>query len=80
MTKAELEKHKFAEKTVEEALPLVARMIVLSHKEIREKRFEFEASVVSNGTHGIHKIVDQAVRKTIEKEAEEQLEREMMEE
>lgn len=80
VTKAEIEKHDFKNKTVEEALPLVARMIVLAHKEMREKRFEFEASWVCKATAGIHKIIDKDIRKAIEKEAEEQVEREMMEE
>jgi 20S proteasome subunit alpha 7 len=80
VTKAEIEKHNFADKTVEEALPLVARMIVLAHKEMREKRFEFEASWISDATKGIHKIIDKDIRKAVEKEAEDQVEREMMEE
>lgn len=80
VTKAEIEKHKFQEKTVEQALPLVARMIVLGHKEMREKRFEFEASWICEATNGIHKIIDKDVRKAVEKEAEDQIEREMMEE
>lgn len=80
VTKSELEKHNFLEKTVEEAFPLVARMIVLSHKEIREKRFEFEASVISGETKGIHKIIPKEQRILAEKTAEEQIESEMMEE
>lgn len=80
VTKAELEKHKFSEKTVEEAIPLVARMIVLSHKEMREKRFEFEASVISAATNGVHKIIPKELRVAAEKAAEEQIENEMMEE
>ena len=80
VTKAEIEKHNFKDKTVEQALPLVARMVVLAHKEIREKRFEFEASWISDQTKGIHKIIDSDVRKAVEKEAEHQIEKEMMEE
>ena len=80
ITKAELEKNKFIELTVEQALPLVAKMIVLSHKENREKRYEFEASWICNNTKDIHKIIDFDTRKNIEKAAEELVEKEMMEE
>jgi 20S proteasome subunit alpha 7 len=80
ITKAELEKHKFADMSVEVALPLVAKMIVMSHKENREKRYEFEASWICNQTKGVHKIIDYKIRKDIEKAAEEQVEKEMMEE
>jgi 20S proteasome subunit alpha 7 len=80
ITKAELEKGKFSEKTVAEALPLVARMIVLGHKEMREKRFEFEASWICQASDNIHKIIDKDVRVAVEKEAEDQVEKEMMEE
>ena len=80
VTRAELEKNKFNEMTVEQALPLVARMIVLSHKETREKRFELEASWICPHTNNVHKLLDIEKRKALEKAAEEQIEKEMIEE
>lgn len=66
--------------TVEQAFPKVARMVCLAHKEAREKRYEFEASWICEGSNNLHRIVPKAVRDQAEQAAEAQIEQEMMEE
>jgi 20S proteasome subunit alpha 7 len=80
VTKPEIERHKYVNMTCEEALPHVAKMIALSHKESKEKRFEFEASWICDATNGQHKIIAKDSRRTLEKLAEDQIQTEMMEE
>jgi 20S proteasome subunit alpha 7 len=80
VTKPEIERHKYTHMTCEEALPYVAKMIGLSHKDSKEKRFEFEASWICDATNGQHKIIAKDARKTLEKVAEEEIQKEMMEE
>ena len=62
ITRTELEKGDFINKTCKEALPLVAKMICMSHKENREKRFEFEASWMTEETGRLHKIIAKDLR------------------
>jgi hypothetical protein len=53
-------------------------MISLSHKDVREKRHEFEASWICDATKGLHKIIPFQSRQEIERNAEDEIEREMM--
>lgn len=76
VTRNELEKGDFSDKTCREALPYVAKMIWMSHKENREKRFEFEASWICDETNGKHQIIPKELRNSAETWAEEEIERE----
>lgn len=55
-------------------------MIGLAHKDSREKRFEFEASWICDATNGLHRVIPFNRRVAEEKKADEEIEREMMEE
>lgn len=58
MCRNEIEKGKFREVTVAEALPKVAIMLLKSQDESREKKMEIELSVLSEATNWQHKLID----------------------
>ena len=55
-------------------------MITLCHKEAKEKRYEFEASWISDGTEGVHRIVPKDRRDEEEARAQAEIDTEMAEE
>nr|VWP00548.1 Methyl-accepting chemotaxis protein I [Ganoderma boninense] len=71
LAKTELEKLKFSEMTMKEAVTEAARIIYLVHDDAKEKDFELEMSWVGDETNGIHQPVpkdlfDEASRKAKE--------------
>ena len=46
--------------TVEEALPKVAKVLLKSQDEMREKKQELELSILSEGTKQCFKVMDRA--------------------
>lgn len=58
LARNEIEKGNFREKTVEEALPLVAKLLLKSQDEMKEKKQELELSVLSEGNGWVNKILD----------------------
>lgn len=54
IAKNEIEKGNFGSLTVDEALPKVAKTLLLCHEEFREKRYENEISVISSSTGNKH--------------------------
>ena len=56
----EIEKGKFREKTIEQALPLVSKMLLKAQDEMKEKKMELELSVLSEATKWQHKVLDRA--------------------
>jgi len=76
ITRTELEKGDFSNKTCREALPLVSKMLAMGNKDAREKRFEFEASWLCNETGRVHKLVDRLLRDDAKVWAEEEIEKE----
>lgn len=58
LVRNEIEKGFFREKTVEEALPEVAKMLLKAQDEVREKKQELELSVLSEQNGWNHKILD----------------------
>lgn len=71
LVRNEIEKGKFRELTVQEALPLVAKMLLKAQDEMREKKMEIELSVLCKDTNWSHKILDRATtdRMTVEAQA-----------
>ena len=53
---------------MQEALPLVAKMLLKAQDEMREKKMEIELSVLCKDTNWSHKILDRATtdRMTVE--------------
>merc|ERR1711885_111205 len=56
----EIEKGKFREKTIQESLPLVSKMLLKAQDEMKEKKMELELSVLSEATKWQHKVLDRA--------------------
>lgn len=60
--KTEIEKLKFGERTVEESLGLVAKILLCVHDDSKDKPMEVELSVVSEGSGWKHVPVPKARR------------------
>ena len=50
MARNEIEKTKFADKTVEEALPIVAKILLKCQEEMKDKKQELELSILAEST------------------------------
>mmetsp|Transcript_70390 Transcript_70390/g.142529 ORF Transcript_70390/g.142529 Transcript_70390/m.142529 type:complete len:269 (+) Transcript_70390:60-866(+) len=57
--KTEIEKHKFQEKTCAEALPLLAKTLLITHEEVQEKPYKLEMSWLTEETGWTHKRVSE---------------------
>ena len=60
LARNEIEKTNFKEKTVEEALPLIAKILLKCQEEMKDKKQELELSILSESTGYKHKILDRA--------------------
>ena len=60
LARNEIEKTNFRELTVEEALPKVAKLLLKSQDEMKEKKQELELSVLTEGNNWVNKILDRA--------------------
>ena len=60
LARNEIEKGNFRDKTVAEALPLVAKLLLKAQDEMKEKKQELELSVLSAGNNWTSKILDRA--------------------
>lgn len=76
MCRTEIERIKFRNLTIEEALPIVARTLLKSQDEMKDKKMELELSVMSEATKWNHKILDRATSDKICSEALEAIENE----
>ena len=72
----EIEKGKFRDVSVQDALPQVAKMLLKSQDEMRDKKMEIELSVLSEATKWQHKILDRNTCDRLCKEALEAIENE----
>lgn len=63
MARNEIEKTKFRDMTVEESLPLVAKILLKCQDEMKDKKQELEISFISESSGNKHKILD---RKTVD--------------
>ena len=57
MARNEIEKGAFKDKTVEEALPKVAKILLKCQEEMKDKKQELELSILTEGTGYKHKIL-----------------------
>ncbi|KAI0750940.1 20S proteasome subunit [Daedaleopsis nitida] len=74
LAKTELEKLKFTELTMKEAVMEAARIIYLVHDDAKEKEFELELSWVGTETNGIHQPVPKELFDEASSKAKEALE------
>jgi|TARA_B110000503_G_C6959721_1_gene334494 20S proteasome subunit alpha 7 len=58
LARNEIDKGKFREQTVEESLPKIAKMLLKSQEEMKDKKQELELMYMSTGTNWVSKIVD----------------------
>eukprot|EP00352_Strombidinopsis_acuminata_P005842 CAMPEP_0176369504 /NCGR_PEP_ID=MMETSP0126-20121128/23334_1 /TAXON_ID=141414 ORGANISM="Strombidinopsis acuminatum, Strain SPMC142" /NCGR_SAMPLE_ID=MMETSP0126 /ASSEMBLY_ACC=CAM_ASM_000229 /LENGTH=250 /DNA_ID=CAMNT_0017728167 /DNA_START=31 /DNA_END=783 /DNA_ORIENTATION=- len=75
----EIEKANFAEMTVDQALPQIAKMLLKAQDEMKEKKQELELSVLSEATGNIHKILDRATTDRITSQALQEIDNEDVE-
>ena len=61
MARNEIEKVKFREMTVEEAMPKVATILLKCQEEMKDKKQELELSMLSESTQFKHKILSRQV-------------------
>ena len=76
LVRNEIEKGKFQELTVQEALPRVAKILLKAQDEIREKKMELELSVICADTKWTNKILDRATTDRMTKDAQDAIENE----
>jgi 20S proteasome subunit alpha 7 len=79
LARNEIEKRNFREMTVNEALPLIAKILLKSQEEMKEKKQELELSIISDETGYKHKIIDRAVVDHLTAQAAKEIEDEQME-
>jgi hypothetical protein len=51
--------------TVEQALPVVAKILLKSQEEMKDKKQELELSILSESTQWKHKVLDRATVNTL---------------
>ena len=69
MARNEIEKTKFKEMTVEEALPLIAKILLKCQEEMKDKKQELELSYISESSGFKHKIIDRVTTDEITAQA-----------
>lgn len=79
LARNEIEKKNFREITVNEALPLIAKILLQSQEEMKEKKQEIELSIISDETGYKHKILDRVFVDQLATKAAEDIENEQME-
>jgi 20S proteasome subunit alpha 7 len=79
LARNEIEKKNFRELTVQEALPHIAKILLKSQEEMKEKKQELELSILSEDTGYKHKIIDRVQVEALTAKAAEEIENEQME-
>ena len=79
LARNEIEKKNFRELTVTEALPLIAKILIKSQEEMKDKKQELELSIISDETKFQHKVLDRAFVDHLTTKAQEEIESEQME-
>lgn len=79
LARNEIEKLNFRDLTVDEALPHIAKILLKSQEEMKEKKQELELSIISDATGFKHKILDRAFVEHLTSQAQQEIENEQME-
>ena len=79
MARNEIEKGKFQEMTVEQALPKIAKILLKCQEEMKDKKQELELSYISESSGNKHKIVDRETTERITAEAKREIQGEDVE-
>ena len=73
LARNEIEKTKFKDMTVEEALPKIAVILLKSQEEMKDKKQELELSYISDKTNFKHKIMDREAVNALTEAAKRQI-------
>ena len=76
LARNEIEKTNFRELTVEEALPQVAKLLLKSQDEMKEKKQELELSVLTEANNWVNKILDRTTTDALCQQALDEIENE----
>jgi 20S proteasome subunit alpha 7 len=79
LARNEIEKKNFRSMTVQEALPLIAKILLKSQEEMKEKKQELEISVLSEENGWKHTILDRSLVDQMTEQAAKEIEDEQME-
>lgn len=78
LARNEIEKTKFLEITVAEAVPIIAKILLKSQEEMKEKKQELEISIISEETKFLHKVLDREYVARLTTQAQQDIENEQM--
>ena len=70
LARNEIEKGKFRDMTVEEAIPKIAKILLQCQEEMKDKKQELEISYISESSGHRHKILDRAQVEAVTAEAQ----------
>lgn len=79
LARNEIEKTNFREMTVDQAIPLIAKILLKAQEEMKDKKQEIELSILSESTGYKHKILDRKFLDDLSARALEEIENEQME-
>jgi 20S proteasome subunit alpha 7 len=79
MARNEIEKLNFKDMSVDEALPHIAKILLKSQEEMKEKKQEIELSILSETTGFKHKILERTFVDHLTHQAQQEIENEQME-
>ncbi|CDW72662.1 proteasome subunit alpha type 3 [Stylonychia lemnae] len=79
LARNEIEKVNFREMSVDEAIPLIAKILLKAQEEMKDKKQELEISIISDTTGYKHKILDRVFVDQLTLKAQEEIENEQME-
>ena len=79
LARNEIEKKNFREMTTDEALPHIAKILLKSQEEMKEKKMEIELSVISDATNYRHVLLDRQFVDALTNQANQDIENEQME-
>lgn len=65
LARNEIEKKNFREMTVSEAIPHIAKILLKSQEEMRDKKMELELGIISDETNYKYQILDRAYIDTL---------------
>ncbi len=79
LARNEIEKKSFKDITVNEAVPIIAKILLKSQEEMKEKKQELEISIISEETKFRHKVLDREFVDKLTIQTQKEIEDEQME-
>ena len=79
LARNEIEKTNFREMTMDQAIPLIAKILLKAQEEMKDKKQEIELSIIGDNTGNKHRILDRKYLDDLTAKALEEIENEQME-